>query len=222
MAGLAALWATNGPYNGAKRTSNLRQLRRLPRRTCLFTECGERSAKCRSTHSVPLKVVKFLPRIIKWMVIGLASLAVLLPLAGQLGAFQGQMPSNLGVQSGRLKPPSLTPNSVSSQADLYPDHPQREYAQIAPLQLQASAKADFSELSQVVRSLGGCQVIQQDASYLYAQCRTVWLGFVDDLELWHNPAMQRIDVRSASRLGRKDFGVNRARVETLRLHLHSG
>jgi uncharacterized protein (DUF1499 family) len=42
---------------------------------------------------------------------------------------------------------------------------------------------------------------------------------VDDLELWDNADQQRLEVRSASRLGRKDFGVNRARVESLRTRL---
>jgi uncharacterized protein (DUF1499 family) len=42
------------------------------------------------------------------------------------------------------------------------------------------------------------------------------IGFVDDLELQVDAAAQVIHVRSASRLGRRDFGVNRARIEALR------
>jgi uncharacterized protein (DUF1499 family) len=45
---------------------------------------------------------------------------------------------------------------------------------------------------------------------------TRWLKFVDDTEFWLSPAESVIHVRSASRVGRKDFGVNRARVEAIR------
>ena len=41
-------------------------------------------------------------------------------LAGQVGWFSGEPPSDIGVTHERLKPPSQTPNSVSSQAYLYP------------------------------------------------------------------------------------------------------
>ena len=43
------------------------------------------------------------------------------------------------------------------------------------------------------------------------------MGFVDDLEFWLNPTQAVIEVRSASRLGREDFGANRARLERIRL-----
>ncbi len=42
------------------------------------------------------------------------------------------------------------------------------------------------------------------------------MKFVDDLEFWSNPALGVIDLRSASRLGREDFGVNRERIEAIR------
>lgn len=57
-------------------------------------------------------------------------------------------------------------------------------------------------------------VVKQEANYLYAEFRSRLLGFVDDVEfLFDGSAIQ---VRSASRLGRRDFGVNRRRVEELR------
>ncbi|MFT6766081.1 MAG: hypothetical protein ACJA1Y_000108, partial [Burkholderiaceae bacterium] len=45
---------------------------------------------------------------------------------------------------------------------------------------------------------------------------TKLLGFVDDLEFWFNPQAQVIELRSASRLGREDFGTNRKRIEAIR------
>jgi len=121
------------------------------------------------------------------------------------------------VTEGRLKPPSATRNSVSSQADLYPDHPQRVYADTDPFPLRhGTPDAAMQALLSALASQPGVRVIQQRPDYAYAQARTRWLGFVDDLEFWVNPAAGVIEVRSASRLGREDFGTNRERVESIR------
>lgn len=147
----------------------------------------------------------------------IAGLLVLAAILIQLGALHGSRPGDLGVSAGRLKPPSVTPNSVSSQAALYPDHPQRAYADIAPLPLkQASADRSLRELVAVLASMPGVTVVEQRADYLQAQAETRWMKFTDDLEFWVDPARNTIELRSASRLGRKDFGVNRARIEAIR------
>jgi len=137
-------------------------------------------------------------------------------LAGRFGALRGRAPVDLGVHDGRLKPPAGTPNSVSSQADSYPEHPMREYARIAALPASGGASASMARVRAVVERLPGATVIEQRDDYLYAQFETPALRFVDDVEFWYDPTTQSIAVRSASRIGRKDFGVNRARVEAIR------
>jgi uncharacterized protein (DUF1499 family) len=67
----------------------------------------------------------------------------------------------------------------------------------------------------------GSRVIREERTYLYAEFRTRVMRYVDDLELAHDASAGVFHVRSASRLGRRDFGVNRARVETLRRLLGS-
>lgn len=147
----------------------------------------------------------------------LAAILVLTLVLVQLGVLGGSRPADLGVSKGRLKPPSPTPNSVSSQAGLYPDHPQREYAQIQPLPLRGgSAAASMQALAAVLAALPGITVVEQRPDYLYAQATTRWLKFTDDLEFWFDPARGAIELRSASRLGGKDFGVNRQRIEAVR------
>ncbi len=59
-------------------------------------------------------------------------------------------------------------------------------------------------------------IVEQKPDYLHAEAQTRWLKFVDDLEFWANPAGSTIELRSASRLGREDFGVNRQRIEAIR------
>ena len=55
-----------------------------------------------------------------------------------------------------------------------------------------------------------------EPGYLYAEFRSKLMGFVDDVEFLADPAAGVVHVRSASRLGRRDFGVNRSRIEALR------
>lgn len=142
---------------------------------------------------------------------------VLALVAAQFGLLSGQRPSDLGVKDGRLKPPSVTRNSVSSQAAQLPDHPQRAYASIDPLPFKAGdAGASLKALETVLGAMTGVTIVEQHADYLYAQAQTRWLKFVDDMEFWANPASGVIELRSASRLGREDFGVNRQRIEKIR------
>jgi uncharacterized protein (DUF1499 family) len=59
-------------------------------------------------------------------------------------------------------------------------------------------------------------VIREDGNYLYAEYKSALLGYVDDVELLLDEKAALVHVRSASRLGRSDFGVNRKRIEELR------
>lgn len=146
-------------------------------------------------------------------------LAVGVIAAGQTGLFAGSAPTDLGVHDGRLKPPSATDNSVSSQAALYPDHPQRAYAEIAPLALRGDGPATIAKLKTIVSQMRGAKIVTTEPDYLYAQFTTPLMKFVDDVEFWYDPAAQAIQVRSASRVGKGDLGVNRKRVEAVRAAL---
>ena len=158
-------------------------------------------------------------RICKWLGAGVAAFAALALFAAQLGLFQGAPPSDLGVRDGRLKPPSTTANSVSSQALLWPDHPQRENAWIAPLALRGDGPATMTRLKALLQAQPGVSIVESRADYLYVQYTTRLMKFVDDAEFWFDPARGVIEVRSSSRVGRDDFGVNRQRVEALRAGL---
>ena len=154
--------------------------------------------------------------IVKWLVIAVLLLIVVAVAAGQLGFLQGTAPAGLGVRDGKLKPPSMTENSVTSQAALYPDHPQRKYADIAPLALKGDGPATIAKIKAIVEGMDGAKVIKSEPDYLYAQFTTKLMKFVDDVEFWFDPAANAIQVRSASRVGRGDMGVNRKRIEAVR------
>ena len=159
---------------------------------------------------------------LKFLLILPVALGVLVLLAGQAGLLRGQAPTNLGLRDGRFKPPSKTPNSVSSQTDLWPDHPQAADARIAPLALVGDGKdgpATLARIEALVRATPGAEVVKRESDYLYATFTTRLMKYTDDVEFWFDPAAAVVQVRSASRLGGKDFGVNRARIEALRTQL---
>ena len=121
--------------------------------------------------------------------------------------FDWRRPSNLGVKDGRLAPCRRTPNCVSSQAD-----PADREHYIAPI----AFRGRMEELRHAVQSMARTTVIAADRNYLYAEYRTALMRYVDDVELYYDERAGLVHVRSASRLGRRDFGVNRKRVEELR------
>jgi uncharacterized protein (DUF1499 family) len=161
-------------------------------------------------------------RILRILFIVIALLALTVVLAGQAGLLRGSAPADLGLREGRLKAPSATANSVSSQAALWPGHPQAAYAAIEPLALRGDAAATLERLQALIQAAPGGKVVDARADYMRAEFTTRWLGFVDDVEFWVDPAAGVLQVRSASRLGREDFGVNRRRIEALRGQLAAG
>jgi uncharacterized protein (DUF1499 family) len=132
----------------------------------------------------------------------------LLATDGSIAAmFSWKRPANLGVKDGRLAPCKRTPNCVSSQAD-----PADREHYIAPIAFRGS----MQDLRRAVESMERATVISAERNYLYAEYRTKLMRYVDDVELYYDEKQGLVHVRSASRLGRRDFGVNRNRIEALR------
>jgi len=143
-----------------------------------------------------------------------AGLAVHVATATGDTVFSWKRPDYLGVNDGRLARPKSTPNCVSSQAD-----PADAEHYIAPIPFKGDAAAAMASVRKAVEGMEGSTVIRQDGGYLYAEFRTKLMRFVDDVEFYFDDRSGLIHVRSASRLGRRDFGVNRARIEALRARI---
>ena len=128
--------------------------------------------------------------------------------------FAGTRPDYLGVKDGKLPRAKRTPNCVSSQAD-----PSDAGHYIEPIRFKGTASDAMAAVRKAVEGMERASVIRHEGNYLYAEFKSKLLGFVDDVEFTYDATAGVIHVRSASRLGRKDFGVNRARVEALRSRL---
>jgi len=157
--------------------------------------------------------------VLKWLLGGGTALVLVVVLAGQLGLMQGRPPGGIGVRDGKLKPPSNTDNSVSSQARLWPDHPRREAAHIEPLPLVGDGAATMSRLREIVAAMPGAHIATAREDYLYVQFTTRVMKYTDDAEFWLDRGAGVVQVRSASRLGSRDYGVNRGRIEAIRAQL---
>ena len=140
-----------------------------------------------------------------------AGFALHLAVRGGDTVFSGKRPEYLGVKDGRLARCKRTPNCVSSQAD-----PGDAEHSIAPIAFQGSAADAMAALRKALGGMARASVVRSEAGYLYAEFRSRLMGFVDDVEFLIDERAGVIHVRSASRLGRRDFGVNRERVEALR------
>ena len=113
-----------------------------------------------------------------------------------------------------LRPCPGTPNCVSSQSE---DDAKR----IDAFQLNGVPMAEYqAQLETVIQADGG---VIKDAheGYLWATYTSSVFRFVDDIEWLYHPGYDVFDVRSASRVGRSDFGVNAKRVERLRAKMTS-
>jgi len=132
-----------------------------------------------------------------------------------MGLFSGTRPDHLGVRDGRLAPPKRTPNNVSSQADRNADA--GHY--IEPLRYRGDARKAWKALQAIVNGMPRVKVVKSDPNYLYAEFSSKLMGYVDDAEFYLDENAGVIQVRSASRLGRSDFGVNRGRIEAIRAKL---
>jgi len=124
--------------------------------------------------------------------------------------FSGQRPSNLGVQDGRLSVCPASPNCVCS---CYADDKAHF---IEPLAFTGDAAAAMTRLKQVIEAMERTEIITQHQDYLYAEFTSRLMGYVDDGEFYCDRPASVIQVRSASRLGQSDLGVNRKRIEEIR------
>ena len=119
-----------------------------------------------------------------------------------------------GLVEGRLTQCPDTPNCVCSE--FVPD----AVHYIEPLVISADDAAQIMvKLKTIIREMGG-SIQAEKADYLAATFTSSIFRFVDDLEIRLDTGQKMIHLRSASRVGRGDGGINRNRVERLKNLFH--
>jgi len=113
----------------------------------------------------------------------------------------------LGLLNGRLRPCPATPNCVCSE-------PPVAVSFIPPLAYSIAHADAWHSVRQAVVETGGVLINEQD-DYLHARYVTPLLRYIDDVELRIDEHAHLIHIRSASRVGHADFGVNRRRVSRI-------
>jgi carboxymethylenebutenolidase len=126
-----------------------------------------------------------------------------------LAGCHGARPTTIGVRDGRLAACPSNPNCVSSLAA-------DDVHRVAPFPFAGTAAAAIGRLTGIVRSLPRTSVVAATDTYLYAEFTSAVFRFVDDVEFFADEPAGVIQVRSASRVGSSDLGVNRKRIEIIR------
>ncbi|MFM7602504.1 MAG: DUF1499 domain-containing protein [Pseudanabaena sp.] len=136
--------------------------------------------------------------------------AIATPMA--IFSFSGTRPTNIGVTDGKLLACPDSPNCVSSQST------DAEH-KIAPLTYTGDPAKALADLKAVIQRMPRTKIITAEGNYIYTEFTSAFMGYVDDVEFYLNTDKSIIEVRSASRLGKSDLGVNRDRVEAIRAQL---
>jgi uncharacterized protein (DUF1499 family) len=113
-----------------------------------------------------------------------------------------------GLVYGKLRPCPGTPNCVQSETT-------GNESFIEPFRFNAEPEKAWIKIINSVHELGGI-IVRENDGYIWATFQTKIWRFTDDLELRLDKENKLIHVRSASRVGKGDFGMNRNRVEKIR------
>lgn len=123
--------------------------------------------------------------------------------------FLSGQPEGLGLTNGRLSECPETPNCVCSQSECATHS-------IPPISFSGSTDHAWQRIRQAILSQPRTTVLVDDGSYLHAEVKSAIFRFVDDVEVHIDEDQHIIHIRSTSRVGFSDLGVNRKRVEAIR------
>jgi uncharacterized protein (DUF1499 family) len=106
-------------------------------------------------------------------------------------------------------------NPVTYEGAKIAEQQRQAYPDIAPLNMALAQDVAFNRALDAAQWMGWTIVAADEgAGRIEASDRSRWFGFTDDIviRITSSGSGSRVDIRSTSRLGRSDFGVNAARV----------
>ncbi len=137
------------------------------------------------------------------------ALSSVLSLGLLVAGCTGTRPMSLGVHDGKLAPCPASPNCVSSQSS------DKDHA-VEPFPFTGTPVEAMAKLKVVLSTMPRARIVTATENYLHAEFTSALFRFVDDVEFRLDESARTIHLRSASRVGSSDLGVNRKRIEDLR------
>ena len=80
----------------------------------------------------------------------------------------------------------------------------------------SSIEQPFIVIKELIENSPRSKIVELDEDYLHAEVTSKWMKYVDDLEVSFVPESSKLLIRSESRVGESDLGVNQKRVDTLK------
>ena len=74
----------------------------------------------------------------------------------------------------------------------------------------------FMMIKSIIENTPRTEIVEIDGDYLHAESTSKWMKYVDDLEVSFIPESNILLIRSESRVGESDLGVNQKRVDSLK------
>jgi len=153
------------------------------------------------TPAFRLCLPRLLAGLLLVLLLGVPALALPRQAEASLLHLEGPVPGDLGLHGGSLSPCAAPAHCARADWPI------------------TDPEAALSALVPILETTEGVRILQRDGRYLHATATSRLFGFVDDLELYAQPAAGLLQARSSSRLGDSDLGVNGRRLAALRQEL---
>lgn len=125
-----------------------------------------------------------------------------------------ERPKNIGLQSNKLQMCVDKKNCVSSTNNTSDSN------YIEPIKMIEPLEVAKEKISKIILKNKSAKIIKLNPTYIYAEYTSSIFKFVDDVEFFLSEKDKQIYIRSASRVGHSDFGVNKKRIEEIRFKYH--
>ena len=110
---------------------------------------------------------------------------------------------------GQFAPCPDKPNCVSSKSSL-------SLHKVAPITYKGTSKNAREIILKIIKSMPRTKIFVHKDNFIHTEFTSKLFRFVDDVEFYFENT-GTIHIRSASRIGHSDMGVNRERLEDIRL-----
>lgn len=120
-----------------------------------------------------------------------------------------------GIIDGRFYPCPTTPNCVSSMVSVENSH------YIEPIVYKnKSRESAKKKIITILKTLKNTNIIEDNDEYIHTEISSPLFKFIDDVEFYFPKDTNIIHIRSLARSGYSDFGVNRKRIEKIRVKFY--